>query len=315
MSFKSRSESIVHEGTNQITGSVPIHPTPRNPVNKVNSAVFQEVSVGGFPHFMFKCGAERKDVPLDFDQLRARLKPEAEEGTTFTVPVLSYELKFTIPYQMRCHQSLLPAHEKGLPAADFSDRYEAILLTVLDRPQLDKDGPQFEEEMLGLKHFCTNVVARGSGSASLNCHQFVQAASLAEIGDDNKGKASNYICASLPLRDHFQMYVDDTKRLKETDFYRYFKPYLHPTEFEDTPKSYGDRVYLIGTYLPNLTVVWFPVFQEDHKRVDEILKSIERDTVISSDVLFYVDTLDIFLTRPGELIDYLEREHSNAEEE
>jgi hypothetical protein len=302
-----RTECNVQVGKNRITDYLAKDADLTKAPFKVNAHVFQEVSVGKFPKFVFRCGADRKDDAVTFSP--APSKPSTQEGeppSTVELPVLSYELKVSIPQGMRIHQSLLPKHGEGTLMVNSGVNFDAALLPVLERPLLDTDGPEFKGRQLGINHFCTDKIKTGSSSSDLNCHQLMQALPLVEEEKENQS-AENYICASLPLRAHLKdNYLgEDNERARQSEFYQYFEKYLHPDAERIEGSSYGDRVYMIGSYLPNHTVVWFPIFQEQHEQVHNLLLKVGRDTVFSSDQVFYVDSLDIFLTKPEQKMTYL----------
>ncbi|MGB3779447.1 MAG: hypothetical protein WA960_13895, partial [Tunicatimonas sp.] len=198
-----RTEANVSPGKNLLSYPLSEEKLEGAPEYAVNSEVFQEVSVGGFPQFLFKPqGGSAEAIP--YSEYRGENTGTIQQILTDTgsLSIVANTILVSIPRGMHFHANLCP-ESPGIPMANFGSSFEAVLLTVLDRPELDFPGTERDGDELAIRHFCTKYEGVGLGRADLNCHLLMLALPLEtpdDKGDGNIGE--NYICASIPLKEH-----------------------------------------------------------------------------------------------------------------
>ncbi len=270
----------------------------------LNPDVFQEVSVDGLPYFTFRpLGADPQD------RLDAIKFPSSHAATAPVVPLVVNQLRYAIPHGMKRLTHLLEGVEVdetgiirsvdpsvGQPMAAAADGVEAISVNVLHNPVLDQRGASRlkagSSEALNIAHFCTEVASTGLDCGrGGNCPRITR---VTQFDVDAKGivpvengDLGNYLCASIPLKSFIRNKHSDgsgglNRFFKYSPIYRLFREYL---DIESLP---DDPIRMVATHLPDQTVLWIPVVQEEWNRIHKLLTSgLDAGMVINGETIAY----------------------------
>ncbi|PPK88154.1 hypothetical protein CLV84_1119 [Neolewinella xylanilytica] len=260
--------------------------------------VFHHVQSGEVPYFVLNDGSVN-----DTQELLDRLA-EAADGNTQPGVKSANVLGLTIPRGMTKLNNLLDYSDPGagVAMANIGNKYEAFQIKLLQELRQDSEAERQEHESLGVNHFCTDFEigdARSCSATQGNCPKMI-CQSSARIGLSDASPKIDPLVARFDLFSHFQSEYQ-SEALKKSEIYKLFDGYIGETEGEFTT-IFQNGVTLLGSYLPDHTVMWIPIPDDSAQATHEKLKDLPSDTVFYSEKAVYCDTLDIWFGYPFEAL-------------